>query len=329
MEKEYYLGIDGGQSGSRCLVIDAGGTIVGMGKAGKIDHVLAPGGRERLREAFQTAIAGATGGEKIQFKAAFLGLSGVVAGGCLEQTVREAVAGVFHTEHLFVDNDGIIAWGGALSLRPGIIAIAGSGSLVLGVDHKGRMERAAGWGYLFGDEAGAFGIAVSAIKGELRKADEGYPPSALTEQIVAHFGVRELWEIVKGFYAGDFDRAKIGGLTPVLAAAARNGSGDLMEIFRDAATVLADQIDMVARRLDWKGSSILWSPIGGVFRSGDLFTEPLVGRLKSISTFDFTMVPPEYPPVVGAALLAFQKSGRAFPNGFFGRLRESFRPLAD
>ncbi len=329
MEKEYYLGIDGGQSGSRCLVIGADGTVYGMGKAGKIEHVLAPGGRERLSETLREAVEHAVSGENIRFRAAFLGLSGVIAGGRLEQCVRDLAADVIRTERLFVDNDGIIAWAGALSLRSGIIAIAGSGSLALGVDNKGNSQRAGGWGYLFGDEAGAFGIAVSAIKRELWKADAGIFTPDLAELIVSHFGVRELWEVVKGFYAGDFDRAKIAELTPRLAEMAHNRRAEISEVFSEAASMLADQMAMVAKHLEWENNIVEWSPIGGVFRSGNVIMEPLTRRLKEVSSLDFVMTPPEFPPVVGAALLACKLSGAKISQQIFRRLKEHLRSLMD
>ena len=60
-----------------------------------------------------------------------------------------------------VTHDGMIALSGALAGENGIVAIAGTGSLVFG-RHGSRTMRAGGWGYVFGDEGGAFWIAGQA-----------------------------------------------------------------------------------------------------------------------------------------------------------------------
>jgi N-acetylglucosamine kinase-like BadF-type ATPase len=45
---------------------------------------------------------------------------------------------------------------GALGGRPGLLVLAGTGSIVLGRDHRGRLARAGGLGPLLGDEGSAF-----------------------------------------------------------------------------------------------------------------------------------------------------------------------------
>jgi N-acetylglucosamine kinase-like BadF-type ATPase len=223
---------------------------------------------------------------------------------------------------LQVDNDGVIAWAGALSLRPGLIAIAGSGSLVLGFDAAGQTERAGGWGYLFGDEPGAFGIALAGIKAAMRRWDAGRRGTPLETAICRHFGTQDIFAVSKGFYAGEIARTKIASLTPVLAELAREDDAEVASLFREAALVLADQLIQVAQRLEWAGGAIPWSPIGGVFRSAALFTEPLKARLSSAPGLKFDLVEPEFTPAAGAVLLARTRvGGEALTPAFCDRLR--------
>lgn len=318
----YYLGIDGGQSGTRCLIVRADGTVHGMSTAGKIDHLLAPGGRERVREVLRQVVAEAMGARPVRVKAAFLGLTGVVAGGRLEEAALTAAQGSVPADQVCVDNDGLIAWAGALALRPGLIAIAGSGSLVLGVDAGGRTERAGGWGYLFGDEPGAFGIALAGVKSALRDVDAGRV-SDLRRVVEDHFGVADLAQVTKGFYAGEVDRAQVASLTPRLAELARTGSAVAGGLFMQAAELLADQLAQVAGRLTWPGGRVEWAPIGGVFRSGEVFLGPLERRLREVAHVTFTRATPELPPVAGAVLLAVCRSGGAVPEDFGARLKQA------
>lgn len=324
-EHSYYLGIDGGQSGTRCLIIRDDGAIHGAGAAGKVSHVLAPGGVAALASVLREAVGSAMGAARVPLSAAFLGLSGIVPGGRLEAAVRRAAAEVLPDTPVYVDSDGAIALAGALTLRPGLIAIAGSGSLVLGVDTTGRAERAGGWGYLFGDEPGAFGIALAAIKRASREADSGEVSSRLHRAILGHFRAGSLSEITRGFYASELDRVAIASLTPVLALLAAEGDDETARIFREAATVLADQMVQVAGRLSWPADRVEWSPIGGVFRCGDLFIAPLRRRLEETSRFEFILTPPQYPPVTGAALLAVTRSGRDASPALLARLSAETR----
>src|ERR1700735_156549 len=48
------------------------------------------------------------------------------------------------------------ALAGATAGKPGIVMIAGTGSIAFGRNAGGRTARAGGWGFIFGDEGGAF-----------------------------------------------------------------------------------------------------------------------------------------------------------------------------
>ena len=73
-----------------------------------------------------------------------------------------------------VTHDGLIALSGALGGEDGIVAIAGTGSMAFGRRGK-RSMRAGGWGYIYGDEGGAFWIVKQALRAVLRY-EEGWGP---------------------------------------------------------------------------------------------------------------------------------------------------------
>ena len=50
-----------------------------------------------------------------------------------------------------------------------IIVIAGTGSMVFGRNTAGVTARAGGWGYIFGDEGGAFDLVRQALRAVLAK----------------------------------------------------------------------------------------------------------------------------------------------------------------
>jgi len=64
-----------------------------------------------------------------------------------------------------------IAYIGAIGLKPGVLLIAGTGSIAIGRKQDGTMIRAGGWGPAFGDEGGGFWIGGEAIRAAFRLHD--------------------------------------------------------------------------------------------------------------------------------------------------------------
>ena len=311
MKEALYLGVDGGQSGTRFLVVNGAGEIVGCSESAKVDFVLASGGKEKLKAILEDGLKQIVAGKS--FRAAFLGLSGVSKGGSIEKAVRSVCASVFFSESLDVDADAMIAWAGALELQPGIIAIAGSGSVALGVDAMGQTARAGGWGCLFGDEAGAFGIARDCLKMVLASIDQNRPIDSLVQLYTDLFGGTSPEQLVKQFYAGQVSRAELAAVTPAIAKLASQGDLHARQVFSEAATQLAEQVVAVSHKLSWPGPEVKWSPVGGVFKAGELILRPM-GEYLAASGKRFELVPPKFPPVVGAVLLAMQQVGDLEPT---------------
>jgi glucosamine kinase len=73
-----------------------------------------------------------------------------------ERRARRALAGL--APHIRVISDVEGAYAGALGTTPGILLLAGTGSIAVGRDAAGRWHRAGGLGPLLGDEGSAFWI---------------------------------------------------------------------------------------------------------------------------------------------------------------------------
>src|SRR5580704_9382644 len=109
---KYFLGVDGGQSGTTALIGDETGRILGRGEAGPCNHAGAQEGRAKLERAIGESLAAAceqAGLEagKIYFEAACFGMSG--GPDDKEATLRAMV----RTNRLTVTTDAAIALAGA------------------------------------------------------------------------------------------------------------------------------------------------------------------------------------------------------------------------
>jgi N-acetylglucosamine kinase-like BadF-type ATPase len=194
-------------------------------------------------------------------------------------------------------HDAPIAHAGALGGEPGVVVIAGTGSVVYGCDERGGAQTLGGWGFLFGDEGSAFRIAAGALALMMRAEDDGDP--ALWEAARAageFFEAGSLRQIARAFYAGTIARERLAAFAP---AAMR------FEPFRALAYCGADRLAALARR------ALAPMRSKNVALSGGLFAD--AGFYERVSGAILTAVPgaqirrAKYDPAAGALLLAYRE----------------------
>lgn len=84
---------------------------------------------------------------------------------------RSCLSSLLPRATVFVETDAFITYVGALGLKPGVLLIAGTGSIALARTASGAQIRAGGWGPFFGDEGGGFWIGREAVRSALRAHD--------------------------------------------------------------------------------------------------------------------------------------------------------------
>jgi N-acetylglucosamine kinase-like BadF-type ATPase len=294
-----FLGVDGGQSSTTALVADETGRVLGYGRAGPCNHVRGPAGREKFVVAIEGCLkeAGAAAGIDAlaaRYEAACLGFSGGPADkrSILEQMLR--------VERLIVTTDALIALAGATAGGPGVIVIAGTGSIAFGRDAGGRTARAGGWGYIFGDEGGGFDITRQALRAILR-AEEGWgSPTALRDALLADTGAADANDLLHRFYTSDYPRPRIASYARLVGEVALAGDSVAREILEDAAARLAGFAGAVRSTLALDAACPV-AHIGGVFRS-DIVRE----RFSSLVGGSHA---PRFAPAAGALLEAYRAAG--------------------
>ena len=161
--RELVLGVDGGGTKTRAVIMDSRGRVVGEGAAGPSNplRVGISNAAAAIREAVDKACVMA-GVQRSDLVAAEIGLAGVRRGD-LRLRMREALSGLA-IDVLEVVTDADIALYGATDGEPGIVIIAGTGSICCGTNARGRHECAGGWGPLAGDEGSGSWIARRALR---------------------------------------------------------------------------------------------------------------------------------------------------------------------
>ena len=297
---DYFLGVDGGQSSTYALIGDSIGRVLGAGRGGPSNHVGAAEGRAKFTGAIQDCLTAACahGGldvSAIRFASSCLGFSGGPAD--KEAILQE----ILPSARIMVTHDALIALSGATAGEPGLIVIAGTGSIAFGRNASGDTARAGGWGYVFGDEGGAFHIVRQALRAALRLEEGWGPPTSLRPTLLEATGARDVNELLHRLYTPEFARPRIAEFAKLVDHAAENGDATAREILNEAAEQLASIARAVHGQLFDAGEPARLAYIGGVFRSCTV--------LEKFRALTGHAAPPLYGPAAGALLEAYRAAG--------------------
>lgn len=300
----YFLGVDGGQSSTTVLIGDETGRVAGHARGGPCNHVAAVEARQKFLKTIGDCVVRAREAAgmaaEAEFEAGCLGFSGGPAD--KEQLVPQLAT----IRKRLVTHDAMIALAGATAGEPGIITIAGTGSICFGRNAEGRTVRAGGWGYVYGDEGGGFDLTRQALRAALRMEEGWGPQTALRGMLLEAAGASSANELMHRFYGPDFPRPRIAGLSRVVADAAAAGDVVAEDILQTAGQQLAGITAAVRGQIFGKEETALVCPIGGVFR-----VAAVRERFRSILELDgrARIAEPALGPAAGALLEAYRLAG--------------------
>jgi N-acetylglucosamine kinase-like BadF-type ATPase len=300
-----FLGIDGGQSTTTAAIGDESGRILGSGRGGPCNHVSGSEGRQKFFNAVGVCLnlACAEAGldpSSITFQAVCAGFSG--GPGDKAAYLREFVRANGYN----ATTDAVIALSGATAGEPGIICIAGTGSIAYGRNAARKLARVGGWGYIFGDEGGAFDLTRQALRAMLRHEDGWGPDTALHQALLAETGAADANDLMHRFYTTEFPRPAIASLAKVVDQVANTGDAVARNIIVNAAQQLATAVSAVRMQLFERAQPAKVAHIGGVFKS-----EMLRERFRMLVELEDgnTVIAPCHGPAVGALIEAYRSAG--------------------
>jgi N-acetylglucosamine kinase-like BadF-type ATPase len=243
----YYLAIDGGGTKTRCLLADET-TVLANATAGGSNIVRL--GEQPAREALHTAVRKVCTTAKIspaQIGAVCIGAAGA-ARPEIAAKIRNILAELMGVTPVSIEvvGDAEIALEAAFGAGPGVIAIAGTGSIAYGRDAAGRIVRAGGWGFAISDEGSGHWIGRRAISAVVNAHDQG-GETALAAMILRAWKITTFDELVQQANSTpppDFPR-----LFPVVLRAADEGDAIARDLLEQAGAKLANLAAIVVRRL--------------------------------------------------------------------------------
>lgn len=303
------LGVDGGGTKTLAVVADRTGGVVALASGLDTNPLDQPRWREHLGETIGAVMAGI---DASLIAAASFGLPvhGEVAAISAEQVAfARTVIG-----HASVRNDVHTAHEAAFAGGPGVLLLAGTGSMCWAADGAGRILRVGGWGDGFGDEGSAHWIGHAALSRASQILDGrhdggGFAAAILAELEVGGANVHDA--MLRWFYRHPNRRPAVAALAAIVDRLAGDGDATASALLDEAADALA--LHVVAARRQLELTDAAWCFVGGVSRS-----ITMRGRLT-----DRLGVPPSaplLPPVGGAVWRAATQAAWAPDAAWIGRL---------
>lgn len=321
--KDLLLGVDGGQTTTKALVVRRDGTVLGAGLGPGGDHFHGPGGFERNRAAIQGAVLAALKAADApadRIASAALGLTSAPRGGSQGPLVRRIVDEICTPDVLWFDSDFVTNLLGASTGQSGIVVVAGGGSVAYGIDADGHEAICGGLGYLL-DVGSAWNIGLDAVRAATRASDLRGPETAILPAVRDHFGLSDLRGLMPLIYDAAFTRDRIAALAPAVVDLARAGDGEALRIVTGAGRDLAMLAVGAARQLFPNSEPVDVYPTGGVFRAGEILLGPFAETLAVRP--GLTVRAPRFSPVAGAVIQAKRGLGEPVDEPWLHRLAET------
>ncbi|HEY4643651.1 MAG TPA: BadF/BadG/BcrA/BcrD ATPase family protein [Bacteroidota bacterium] len=304
MKNSFVIGIDGGGTRTRGAVADITGTILSE-KEAESSNVHVVGYQEAAKRVW-ALVRNLTDDNYMKQSAVRVVVAGLAGVGrpndrkLYLEALRGAVGRArFSLRRVHLYTDAEIALAGAFGGSPGIVVIAGTGSIVMGKDEAGVFRRVGGWGRDIGDEGSGYQIGRRALAAVAKSYDGRSNPTALTDLVLKKLKLADVPDLVEKVSRNALDMST---LAPLVLEAAKDGDKVAEEILKQAADELVLHVRallsgiQVRRKVD-----VVFS--GGLIDHANIYSEFLERKLISACP-QVSVRPPLSSPLKGAIHLA-------------------------
>ncbi|MEW6195197.1 MAG: BadF/BadG/BcrA/BcrD ATPase family protein [Bacteroidota bacterium] len=294
----YFIGIDGGGTKTRGILTDQNLKVIKTAETGAANpHIV---GFEKSSETLFNLIKNLSGKLSEIFIAA--GISGAGRVGEAERLKKSIIAQTKKSKikisGLEITSDALTALEGAFSGKPGMMLIAGTGSILIYKNNPGKILRVGGYGRLIGDEGSGYSIGRKGLAIVSKSFDKRIKKNILTNKILDKLKIFGRDEFIYKVNSPGFDIASI---APIVIQAAKQGDILSRKILNEEVNELINHIETAAK--NFKSKKIPLCFYGGLILESNYYSNLLKRKIKS--RFENILIQKaEYPPERGAVLLA-------------------------
>jgi N-acetylglucosamine kinase-like BadF-type ATPase len=302
-----FLGIDGGGTRTVAWLADGKGKLLARAESGPSNPLKAgfTAAQREILKAFRACLREARIPPPARrvlrpplLRAVCAGISGVdrrAAQRPLLAWMRRHIP----ARHYLLTSDAAIALAAAVRDAPGIIVIAGTGSIAFARNNQGEILRAGGWGVPFDDRGSGYDLGRKAVGAALEAFDGRGLHTLLMDRICRHLELAD----IAGIISKELEQQQIAALFPLVMEAARDGDLVARHLCDDAGRDLANLAVALLKRAGWTRRATPVVTTGGVFRSSNLIRRAFarhLGRFAPQARVELL----GRPPVEGALWLA-------------------------
>jgi N-acetylglucosamine kinase-like BadF-type ATPase len=260
----YVIGLDAGGTKTVCLLADLDGRVHAEARAGGAN--LQAVGELEVEKVLHDVMDRVTGDRSIAPSAIVLGMAGVDRADDA-QVMHRVLRRIGFKARTLITNDALIALVAAVGHDPGVVLIAGTGSIAYGRNARDQAARAGGWGYVLGDEGSGYWIGRHALRAVVRESDGRGHATAMTPLVLAHFGVSKPDDLVHAVYDGALKPPAIAAVARAVQAAAEAGDELALQVLTVGARELASSARAVINRLGLRDEAFDIVLSGGVMQA--------------------------------------------------------------
>ncbi len=301
----YLIGVDGGGTKTESMIVNLDGSVVAEGVAGP-SNPRSIGVEKAVLNIAESIKKAFSGIEKKEVTSVLVGIPafkeeyGEKEEEIKERLVKNIEIFSLNKEKIILKSDQEVAFCSGTNEKNGVVAIAGTGSVVRGWNNE-RDVKTGGWGWL-ADKSGAFQIGQEAYQKAVEALDGRIEKTLLTELVLKNFkaeGVNDLNKII-------YQKDPIGVLAPLsvlVNEAAERGDETARKILEEAGKSLVFSAKNTIKKLEFR-EKFPFVFVGGMFKS-DIFLSTFKEELLSYCPKAQIVIPKEK-PVTGAVKIALK-----------------------
>ena len=310
---QWVMGVDGGGTKTLMVLADAQGNLLGPYTTVGINPFDQPRWKAILLELLAKCPVPNEGISHATF-----GLPGYGEVGEVSESQKETVAAWANIVPATVVNDVQMALHGALLDRPGVLILAGTGSMAWGRTEN-QQVRTGGWNQWFGDEGSAFWVGLQALRMLSWCLDGRHDDRDFEQAMLSAIRVTNGGELLTWFQGLSHPRSQVACLASTVDALAEHSNQTSIAILSKASRYLVHQAKTAAAKLTFTGPTTM-------SYAGGLFTSQTIQNQVKVGVADFAVwQEPALNPAGGALWHAAKQAGWEVTPEWIRSVKEHLR----
>lgn len=301
-----FLGVDGGGTKTKTVLIDENRKVLNEGSAsGTNANILGfKKAIENLKIAVNRSLKNHTTDDITSVCFAIAGINTTNDKYTWEKEIKKDPE-LSKIRKRVIVNDTQAALRAGTDDKNAIVIIAGTGSNCYGRNEKGDNASSGGLDWILSDEGSAYAIGFEILHRTVQALDGRGAKTTLTNLLFEKLKIKNLEELHQIIYQKPWNKTDIASIAPLAQVATDKGDQIAKSILIKATSDLAEMVKAVATKLNLKGNSYPIVYTGSVFKIQKALFEEFKNQVRIFSP-KAKFINPKVDSATGAAYLAME-----------------------